>query len=186
MLFGIDYGSKLAGTTVIASLGADERIQLICSEKKQNADEMILNEIKSREPSLIGIDAPLSLPSVYLGKGTDYFYRACDRELKAMSPLFLGGLTARAMKLKAQTEIPFIEVYPGALARQRSFSHLDYKKKEANYIGMLDKLDWPFDYGTLPVNSHQLDAILALYIVWLFTNERAQQVGDNDEGLIYF
>ena len=186
MLVGIDYGSKLAGTTVIASLGSDNVIQLISSDKKQDADEMIRCEMDRLHPSLVGIDAPLSLPSVYQGKGEDYFYRQCDRQLRAMSPMFLGGLTARAMKLNAQLEVPLIEVYPGALARAKSFEEFNYKQKTVAYEKILSSLDWACEYAALPENGHQLDAILALYITWRFKNNQAEQVGDPDEGLIYY
>ena len=42
MLVGIDYGSKLAGTTVIAYTQENE-VHFMSSVKKQDADQMIIN-----------------------------------------------------------------------------------------------------------------------------------------------
>ena len=185
MLFGIDYGSKLAGTTVIAYLD-NGQIKTISSEKKQDADQFIMDHVRELKPTLIGIDAPLSLPRAFFGKGEDYFYREADRHLKAMSPMFLGGLTARAMRLVHQLEGSFIEVYPGALARELDLKKFSYKKKDADYQAMLAQLSWTVSYKRMPINAHEMDAVLALFITWKFMNNQAQRVGNPDEGLIYF
>jgi len=66
MHFGIDYGSKLAGTTVITY---DHKGQLhqVSSAKKQDADAMILAVATELEPTSIYLDGPLSLPGAYSG-----------------------------------------------------------------------------------------------------------------------
>jgi predicted nuclease with RNAse H fold len=99
-IVGIDYGAKLAGTTV-AAWNENGSLHWKCSGKKQDADKWLEEKLLQLRPDLIFMDAPLSLPGVYSGQGTDYFYREGDRALGAMSPMFLGGLTARAMQLKA-------------------------------------------------------------------------------------
>lgn len=185
MLVGIDYGSKLAGTTVIAYTQENE-VHLMSSFKKQDADQMIIDFLKENKTEMVGIDAPLSLPKVYSGVGEDYFYRSCDKSLKAMSPMFLGGLTARAMKLNAQVELDLKEVYPGALARGLHLKEFDYKGKNPNYQMMLDRLNWDYVIKEWPNSSHQMDAILALFIVWKIKKDQAQLIGDADEGLIYY
>jgi predicted nuclease with RNAse H fold len=101
MHFGIDYGSKMAGTTVI-TYNQDNVLYQRSSVKNGDADAFILDCVTELQPGQIYIDAPLSLPLACFGKGTDFFYREADRKLKAMSPMFLGGLTARAMKLRLQ------------------------------------------------------------------------------------
>ena len=119
MHFGIDYGSKLAGTTVIC-FDENEKLNFRQSEKKQDADAFLEKLISEKQPDSVFIDAPLSLPNAYFGKGEDYFYRKCDREVGGMSPMFLGGLTARAIKLKSKSETPecpFYEIYPAQLVR---------------------------------------------------------------------
>ena len=185
MLVGIDYGSKMAGTTVIAFL-SEGKVSLVNSEKKQDADLMINEFLNKHTTEMVGIDAPLSLPNAYTGKGENYFYRECDKALKAMSPMFLGGLTARAMQLNAQLAQDMLEVYPGALARALGLKDFYYKGKAPDYRSMLNKLDWEFEVEELPQTSHQMDAILALYIIWKVKNDRAQGVGDPHEGLIHY
>ena len=99
-IFGVDYGSKMAGTTVVA-VARERQIDLLQSGRKQDADAWLLETAVAQQPDHIFLDAPLSLPGVYrhLPGRSDYFYREADRELQAMSPMFLGGLTARAMQL---------------------------------------------------------------------------------------
>ena len=76
---GIDFGSKFAGTTAISYFNGDS-IVTEQSEPKKSADDFLLRMIESRKFSSIFIDAPLSLPGVYLGQSkSDYFYRECDK-----------------------------------------------------------------------------------------------------------
>lgn len=185
MLVGIDYGSKLAGTTVIAFTEKDE-VKIIQSKKKQDADQFILDFLKDHSPELVGIDAPLSLPGAFTGLNNEFFYREGDKQLKAMSPMFLGGLTARAMKLNASVSVDLKEVYPGALARSKGWKKLGYKTKEVDYKSILRSLNWPFSYRQSITDSHQLDGVLALYIVWKIKNDQVSCVGNPEEGLIYF
>jgi hypothetical protein len=100
MILSIDYGSKLAGTTAVC-FEKNNQLHLAQSVKKQDADAWLRQLISTKKPAAVYIDAPLSLPGVYRGEGSDYFYRAGDRAVGAMSPMFLGGLTARAMQLRA-------------------------------------------------------------------------------------
>jgi predicted nuclease with RNAse H fold len=185
MFFGIDYGSKLAGTTVIAFI-RDGMIELVSSKKKEDADALIKKYVEYHKPVLIGIDAPLSLPSAYSNRGNDFFYRQCDKEMRAMSPMFLGGLTARAMKLNAELGLKMIEVYPGGLARSLELNEFHYKKKEVDIAGIMARLDWSYSLSRVPNSSHEIDAVLALYIAWKFNQGLAMSIGDPEEGLIYY
>ena len=99
MIAGVDFGSKLSGQTVVAILDNDI-IQVQRSEKGKDADDFLLGVLEATKITLVGIDAPLSLPGLYLGNGSDYFFREADRDLGAMSPMFLGGLTARAIRIR--------------------------------------------------------------------------------------
>ena len=191
MIVGIDYGSKLAGTTVIA-FEKEGNLELVCSDKKQDVDQMILDFVEAYEPSLIGIDAPLSLPGVYTQKEAfdDYFYRSCDKELSAMSPMFLGGLTARAMKLKATIgdKSELIEVYPAMAARSLNLERFNYKKKDVEYNKLLNELA-PYLPNSTDIEittSHQMDALLALCIVKKHIQGNASTAGLIQEGLIYY
>ena len=106
-----------------------------------DADAFIHSEAIHLKPRMIFIDAPLSLPGIYwLGNGfRDHFFRQCDKEMNAMSPMFLGGLTARAMRLKAElksTGCKIIETYPRMLTEMRYLSneHKVYGKRKEGQV----------------------------------------------------
>jgi len=189
-LVGIDYGSKLAGTTVLA-IAYQGKITLEQSKKKADADKFIMDTLKAFPIGLIGWDAPLSLPGVYTDEKnySDYFYRACDRELKAMSPMFLGGLTARAMRLASQLKTlgwTIGEAYPAALAKALPLSA--YAKTQAASIpDVTDELEpLLMSLGTLPSlnNYHQVDGVIALLSAYRHVTKCGSVIGD-EEGAIW-
>jgi predicted nuclease with RNAse H fold len=186
---GVDYGSKLAGTTVIAYLD-DDHIQFLQSEKKKDADAFLLLQVDALQLEYVFLDAPLSLPGVYrdLSGCDDYFYRKGDKELKAMSPMFLGGLTARAMRLAAQLKqqnITVTETYPGYWAKQFQLADYHYKKQKVHLADCCafakTQLNLPFAVAAIE-NWHQLDALLAFYVGWRYLNEKSTLIGDATEG----
>lgn len=189
---GIDYGSKLAGTTAISIL-KNQEIIVRQSAKKQDADLLLENLIKEYNPEIIGFDAPLSLPGIYTNQKdkTDYFYREADRQLKAMSPMFLGGLTARAMTLKAKLETnksKFIETYPAKIAEGLGLKELGYKKEKESISSCLEVLQHqlPYMIKVEVTNWHAFDSALALLGAYKYTKNSAQKVGNENEGVIYF
>lgn len=187
MHLGIDYGSKLAGTTAIC-YQKDERLIVIQSEKKQDADLFIKEAVNSLQPKQIFIDAPLSLPGAYFGKGEDYFYRACDRELRAMSPMFLGGLTARAMKLTrslSDKNIDCYESYPAAFVRENDALITNYNKKSMVSSTLLKALAELVGLEIDSIDSyHQIDAVLCWLIGRRYFAGEAKIIGDKEEGQI--
>lgn len=185
MHFGIDYGSKLAGTTAIC-FDKDNKLHLLSSKKKENADDFILNQL-SLEPAFIMIDAPLSLPAAYFNNGLDYHYRDCDRETKAMSPMFLGGLTARAISLKSKiTSIRMIETYPKVLLPLLFESTDFYAKKKNINEEAISKLNavLSLKLAKEPKNWHEFDAILAWISGERYLNKKSKTFGNKSEGLI--
>ena len=192
MHFGIDYGSKMAGTTVI-TYEEDDHLLQISSSKKQDADAMIIDAAKQLQPTAIFIDAPLSLPNAYFGKGDDYFYRKADRVLKAMSPMFLGGLTARAMKLTAElrsSKIEVFETYPGALIRSNLALSEVYSKKGKDHIPeMMQSLQsylGKYHVPVSPENIHQFDSLLTWYSGYRHLTGTSVIIGDKEEGVIVY
>jgi|AntRauTorckE5430_2_1112549.scaffolds.fasta_scaffold08657_1 predicted nuclease with RNAse H fold len=192
-IIGIDYGSKLAGTTVIAYQNKKNIVQFLISEKKKDADIFLINAVTKLQPKYIFFDAPLSLPGVYTmpNEYDDYFYRAGDRLLKAMSPMFLGGLTARAMRLKRtfiQQNIEVFETYPAIHAQRFQLKNLNYKKKLQylpDVIQALQKL-LPFPFNNQQITSwHHVDALLAFYSAYRFLNGEIEQFGAEKEGSIW-
>ena len=192
MHFGIDYGSKLAGTTVI-TYEENGVLYQRSSDKKQDADQMILSSVRELKPGRVFIDAPLSLPAAYFDKGENYFYRKADIDLKAMSPMFLGGLTARAMHLKKQMEeegIDVFETYPGALVRATPELKSRYNKKDKTTIPevltCLLKMQSSLKLDIMPSNYHEIDSLLAWYSGYRHAKGTSRRVGDIKEGLIIF
>lgn len=187
---GIDYGSKMAGTTVIATQ-LEGKIHFFHSERKKDADRFIQVWAAKHRPNKIFIDAPLSLPAVYISpdRGESYFFRKADRALNAMSPMFLGGLTARAMQLRARLRedaIEMFEVYPRRLAKTFCLEESGYKKKKTRLLPCLDKLhpNLPYPLAAPPATWHHFDALLAFISGWRYQNNLHQSFGDPTEGVI--
>lgn len=161
--------------------------------KSQDADAFLLDAFQTFKPSLVCIDAPLSLPGVYRNPAqyADYFYRTGDRQLQAMSPMFLGGLTARAMQLKAalfQSGIAVYETYPAAQARRMQLIQLGYKKEKVHIPMVIEEIKrqtglTSIDAGNLQ-NWHQVDALLALIGAIRFYHHAHETYGEEAEGVI--
>jgi uncharacterized protein len=187
---GIDFGSKLAGTTAICH--DDGGIKFLQSEKGRDADWFLESFVREWQPEKIFIDAPLSLPKAYFSNDhRDFFYRKCDRETKAMSPMFLGGLTARAIRLKhdlEKTGVLFFESYPRGLVDELSKKDpalLEFYKTDIRkFTDRLILLCKP-DLKMAPVTWHQADALLAFLIGDRFHRSLCKTYGDETEGLIY-
>ena len=131
---GVDYGAKNAGTTCLC-YNKGQEIYYVQSIKNRDADVFLYEHLLRLQPAVSGIDAPLSIPAIYTGTGEDYFYRQADKEVQAMSPMFLGGLTARAIKLSDNLElkgIKCIETYPAGLAKELKLDMEKYKKKSVH------------------------------------------------------
>lgn len=189
---GVDYGSKQAGTTAAAML-VKGQLQVWQSVKGQDADNLLMELAHELQPKIIYIDAPLTLPKVYTqatpSPTSDYFYRQADRELQAMSPMFIGGLTARAIKLRvqlAETGIGVIETYPSALARLLLPQLPDYKKGPEALPAFAEALQdlIKFELKSLPLNWHQFDALLAWYSGYRHQKGQSVLYGDAHEGRI--
>ncbi|OJJ17931.1 hypothetical protein BKI52_29160 [marine bacterium AO1-C] len=188
---GVDYGSKMAGTTVICYYDTiTQQLSLEGSEKKKDADAFLKKSIDVHKPSYVFIDAPLSLPLVYQDRAgyTDFFFRKVDREVQGMSPLFLGGLTARAMKLAYDLKpLSFYETYPAAQSQRMNLKSLGYKTKVAQIAPVLAEINQQYPAFTIPTikNWHEVDALLALIGAYRFWKEEHKVLGDVEEGLVY-
>lgn len=192
-LVGIDYGSKLAGTTVLAYSQDRQEVRFLASQKGEDADVFLLKMLRSLGPKQIFIDAPLSLPGVYkeLPGFDDFFYRQADRSLKAMSPMFLGGLTARAMQLcrqLAKENIRCFEVYPGGLARHHDFHAKGYKKQKEAFFSLKEQLVEIYHLklpSGMPYSWHYFDALLAFVTGLRTEQQQVMREGVEEEGFIF-
>ncbi|MEQ8704697.1 MAG: DUF429 domain-containing protein [Phaeodactylibacter sp.] len=188
---GVDYGSKMAGTTVIA-WAERQVLYLAQSQKKKDADRWLRQWVTEHQPRQLYLDAPLSLPGVYLAPDqySDYFYRAADKAVQAMSPMFLGGLTARAMRLSHELEglhCTTLEAYPGHLSKMIGLDGKRYKKDkgylEAATSVILGHLPG-YQLQEATANWHQVDALLAFCSGYRHQNGQAEVYGSIAEGQI--
>ena len=194
VLFGISYGSKLSGNTVIAILNIN-KIYFLDVEENTDADDFIYNAALHFKPNVVFLDAPLSLPARCCGKkGNDFHFRKADIQLKAISPMFLGGITARAMELKSRLEsignIQVHETHTKAQACNYKLIEEGYKKSNQNLIAcrntLKEKLSTNLFFDCQDIKTWQhLDAFLALFGAMRFVMGRADTFGDAKEGLIY-
>ncbi|MDG1045078.1 MAG: hypothetical protein P8P81_00580 [Bacteroidia bacterium] len=181
-IVGIDFGAQMSGNTVIAYI-IDEKIEFDQVAKKQNTDSWLKATIKEIKPEIVYIDAPLSLPKAYYGNGQNFHYRSADIETRAMSPMFLGGLTARAMSLKSQFEgTHFFEVYP-AYFQSKIIQSNHYKKDIDKFLSdLLKKI--PLPLANTPDNWHQMDALMALTSGLRHQKNKHLSIGETNEGII--
>ncbi|MBI1221119.1 MAG: hypothetical protein GC180_00825 [Bacteroidetes bacterium] len=183
MFIGADYGSKRAGTTAIAYYDENE-VHVLQSIKGEDADKFIRNYLKALNADFLFLDAPLSIPGGLTNNTDEVFYRQADRQLQAMSPMFLGGLTSRAILLKKQLKkngARVYEVYPKALVKELMLEK-HYKKDLEEFQKALQEFCPP-----LPElrNWHQADACLAWLSGFRFTQGDANTYGNEDEGVVY-
>lgn len=181
---GIDYGARYSGKTVICVLEQEE-LRFYRPAVKEDADKFVTDFLLDFRPNVIAIDAPLSLPSAYFDEGSDYMYRSSDRILKAMSPMFLGGLTARAIQLmKSLPNFEWIETYPSHHVRET----LAIPKKTKESLGLAIRLVRDLSgrsFGRKPADWHELDASLCWHVAAKYVDGAAKKVGDKSEGLIH-
>ena len=191
MTMGIDFGAKKSGFTVACFGPNPGMLNVKQSEKGKDADHFLFNLIKLHQPQIIAIDAPLSIPHGILGMGKNYSHRACDGQLNAMSPMFLGGLTARAIALKDSiinefTNVQVIETYPKGLVHEilgQPFIKT-YKKEIEEFLANLKK-HYNFNLDIMINNWHQVDGLLAFISASRHLDGRSDVYGDPAEGLIY-
>jgi predicted nuclease with RNAse H fold len=138
-------------------------------------------------PVAVYMDAPLSLPGAYFGKGDDHFFRRADRLVGGMSPMFLGGLTARAIHLSERWRamgISVFEVYPAALIKQE----WDYLKIPSGRAIPPHKLRLMAGTFTLPPpapkDRHEADSWLCWLTGYRHQHGRSKTIGDQEEGVI--
>ena len=194
VIVGIDYGSKTSGFTCAAILNGG-KISVYQAIKNKDADKWLKDLLQPLKPNVIGIDAPLSLPGALSGikDSINFHYRKADLEAKAMSPMFLGGLTARAMEIsewfKNTTKSSVIEVYPKLTTQELQLDSKRYKKENTYLPQAKHALESASGWNLETVevkNWHQYDALMALRTAQRYLNEKANTLGDKAEGLIYF
>ena len=203
---GIDLTSSPRKNSAYALLTSDWRISHLIS---CCTDDEIVAVIQHDRPTLIGIDAPLSMPR---GLGLCCLQRAdcscrpesekkgrlCERELSregirsffTTEKSIIKEMIVRAVELKKRLEssgFEVLEVYPYATKRRLwSDEKIPRKTTAAGLKFLHDRISQLItnldDYGRL--NHDQYDSILAAHTVFLYFRDEAELVGDPDEGQI--
>lgn len=204
--FGIDLTSTESKPS--ACLGLDSRSQLVYfGFLTKNRDVIALLGFYS--PRIITIDAPLSLPLglCCLEEGcpcqpkSSEKNRQCDQELRRQGipcypttkKTFIKDLIYRGIELKSSIDHELrqasqvIEVYPFA-SKVRLFGATMSRKTTKQGISLLrDKLGnmLPGLKPYLDMFDHDLcDAAVAAYTGLLYHQDRAEALGNSEEGLI--
>ena len=170
-------------------------------------NEEIISLAEELRPTLVAIDAPLSLPlglccleescpchPISAGSG-----RQCERELSALGigcyyttkRSIIKGMVYRAIALKDRLEgrgFEVIEVYPYA-SRVRLFGELPRKTTVTGRRTLQVKLRHLIPSLPAPkerlLSHDMLDALLAAYTGILYLDGQTQALGDPIEGLLH-
>ena len=172
--------------------GSEKRPTGFCILKKIDietnllySDEEIVQKIEKLKPSVIAIDAPLSLPKGRrsIEEKTNVHLRECDKELLRRKikffPITLGPmrkLTERGIRLKNILEgkgFKVIEVYPGGaqdvLNISRKQNGLDKLLKGLKNLGIKGLNE--------KMSDHELDAVTCAYVGKLFLEGKSENFG---------
>lgn len=185
---GVDLAGSFKRPTGLCSLDN----KLVAKFTTVYEDAEIVRFIEDEKPSVVAIDAPLSLPRgrKSINDRTGPHLRQCDRELLKLKikffPVTLGPmrkLTERGIKLADELRtrgFKVIEVYPGAaqdvllISRKRNLDSLREGLLKLKIKGDVKK-----------ANEHELDAITAALVGLMFLESKVVALGDPEEGLLY-
>ena len=144
-------------------------------------DNEILENTVRNHPTLIAIDAPLSLPK----KGG--FFRKTDKEIirkgyRVLPPNFpaMKKLTLRAIRLNRLIEentYKTIEVHPTSTRKALQMPLKDWKTIQE----ILKNLGLKGELETRPLAPHEIDAVTAALTAVLHLKRQTEQIGDNEE-----
>lgn len=185
---GVDLAGSSRRNTGICLL----RGMTVVSFATVQADDEILSFIEASRPSLVAVDAPLSLPpgrsSIEDRRGGHF--RSSDRELLKRGirffPITLGpmrSLTVRGIRLKAMLQergLEVIEIYPGAAQDiwkiPRKQGGLAKLRNGLTRLGLKGL--------TRGMNGDELDAVSGALVGRLYLRGKADVLGDPSEGAI--
>ena len=201
---GIDLTSSSKKASAYALLGADLRIR---SLESLSTDSEIIAAIQRDRPTLVAIDAPLSLPQGLCCLNEDCQCvptssekgRLCERKLASLGisshfttkRSIIKKMVYRAIDLRkgiAACNFDLIEVYPYAskvmiwgkpIPKKTSARGLEYLKD--HLTGIIHDLA----RNRAKLNHDLCDAIIAAYTAYLHYQGKTEPIGEQAEGLIY-
>ncbi|MGB9740430.1 MAG: DUF429 domain-containing protein [Candidatus Bathyarchaeia archaeon] len=177
-LIGIDLAGKPENPTGLAFWK-----QKVVKTYLVHTDNEILASIKKFKPSIVAIDAPLKLPKAGNLRKADMEmikmgYRVFPPTLPAMKTL-----TKRAEELNKQiTEEGYktIEVHPTSSRKALNMPPKDWRKIQT----ILKRIGLKGDIQVRTLTPHEIDAVTSALTAHLYTNGKAEAVGDEEEGFI--
>ena len=146
-------------------------------------DKEIVKTTLNCQPTLVAIDAPLSLPKTGLLRKTDREMH--KRGYHVFPPLFrtMEKLTIRAIKIAQEIKkegITIIEVHPASTQKALEIPSKDTKNIQKIFLQMSLKGD--LEKRTL--TTHEIDAVTAALTGYLYLQGNTELIGDEKEGYI--
>lgn len=155
-------------------------------------DDEILSIVDKKKPSIVTIDAPLTLPPgrKSIHQRNDQHFRPCDLELRRRKirffPITLGpmrSLTERGIALRQAVEkrdVQVVEIYPGGAqdiwAIPRAKHDMEGLRKGLGLLGIRGLRE--------DCSDHELDAATAALVGRLYLQGKAEVYGDFSCGAI--
>jgi len=148
------------------------------------SDKEIVSRIIKCKPTLIAVDAPLSLPK------NKNFTRKADREMQKRGyPVFpprfrtMEKLTVRAIKLTQRVRsegLSVIEVHPASTRKALRMPTKEWRQIQEIFVGM----GFVGDIKARILTSHEIDAVTAALTGYLHLKQKTELLGDRIEGYI--
>jgi predicted nuclease with RNAse H fold len=184
MAVGIDlaaspeYGAKRYGRVGLAAL--DARLSVRELSAGPFTDDTIVDFVERHRPTVVAIDAPLSLPAEGILRPVDR--ELTRRKLHPYPPLLpsMAAMTRRGCALRAMLSgrgCDVIEVFPGAaqdvLGIPRKKAGLNELAAGLRRLGMAGLPAKP--------DGDALDAVTAAYVAQLYRRGRCEAIGPDDD-----
>ena len=148
------------------------------------SDKEIVSKIIECKPTLIAVDAPLSLPK------NKKFTRKADREMQKRGyPVFpprfrtMEKLTVRAIKLTQRVRsegFDVIEVHPASSRKALRMPTKEWSKIQKTLANM----GFEGDIKARTLTAHEIDAATAALTGYLHLKQKTELIGDRIEGYI--
>jgi len=147
------------------------------------SDSEIITNSTTQKPSLIAIDAPLSLPTKGMMRKADIQmhklgYPVFPPRFRAMEKLTLRAIEISRKIIKAGFNI--IEVHPTSTRKALKMPLKDWDKVQKVFLSM----GLEGDIRTRTLSPHELDAAIAALTGYLHLNGKTQSIGNAEEGYI--
>ncbi|MHB8459728.1 MAG: hypothetical protein ACYDAK_02930 [Candidatus Limnocylindrales bacterium] len=195
-LSGLTYGAK--GRTVAAHLYLETPLRLgepLVVPRKLKGDRIVIGWVEERQPRIIAIDAPLTLPHSVIcdiascprcepGSARWYTQRDVDREARrlggGMPAVMLAGILFRGIYLARvlrERGYEVIETYPAAAYRAMGATGKTYEERAALLADRVGAFQWTI--------ADEVDAVCSALAAADYVAGRHEGVIRGDDGEIW-